>query len=93
MDIVEFKEWFWDKFATWRGKSDKGITEFANFLGVKQPTVSSWTKGPYTPRGKNLALVAKVYPDVYEVLGLSSPAGAGVPSLPAWERGLKFRVR
>jgi transcriptional regulator with XRE-family HTH domain len=81
INIVNFGEWIWEKFYEWRGKSTKGVSEFAKHLGVKQPTVSAWMKGEYGPRGENLKRIAEKYPDVYAVLGLPMPEQATDPDL------------
>ena len=68
-EIVEFKDWLWEKFYEWRGKTTLGVTDFSAYLDIKQPTITAWMKGEYNPRGKNLVKLGEKYPDVYEVLG------------------------
>jgi transcriptional regulator with XRE-family HTH domain len=79
-NCVDFKQWIWNKFDEWRRGTTRGVTEYASYLGVNQPTVSAWLKGSYGPRGDSLRKLAKVYPDVYEVFGESPPLpSSGLP--------------
>jgi transcriptional regulator with XRE-family HTH domain len=87
IEFVTFKEWIWEKFYEWRGKTTRGVSEYAKYLEVKQPTVSAWMKGEYGPRGENLKKLAEKYPDVYDALGLPVPGngdGQDVPGLGDW---------
>jgi len=72
---MEFSEWINKKFMTWRGDSRRTISEFAAMIGVSQPLMSKWMKrdGPIPTSKQAIDAIAAVYPDVYEVLGLSRP--------------------
>lgn len=71
---MEFKEWFNQQFAEWRGTSRRGVSDFAEYLGLKQPQVSDWLNGRYKPRGENADLLAgKLGPEVYDALGIRRP--------------------
>lgn len=72
MMMMEFKTWLWAKFDEWRKGTTRGVTEFAAFLKVGQPSLSGWLKGEYSPGSASLKKIAKVYPDVYEVFGEKS---------------------
>ena len=80
INLVEFREWFWGKFDRWRGKTTKGPTAYARYLGIKQQYVSDWLSGKYTPKSQeHIQLLAEKYPDVYQVLGLRDPLDALPP--------------
>lgn len=73
---MTFKEWLYQKFHEWEkstGERQTGVS-FARYLGVTQPTLSSWLNGKYIPKGRGLAILAKKLGyDVYEVVGLPTP--------------------
>ena len=76
MRIVEFKDWFWEKFDEWRGKTVKGPTDFARYLGIRQQYVSNWLSGKYKPKSlEQIAKIAERFPEVYEVLGVQPFGG------------------
>lgn len=59
--------------------NDRSITDFAEFVGVKQPVMSSWMKkGGKKPRNQQsiVKLVGAFGPEVYDVLGLPRPASS-----------------
>ena len=72
---MEFSDWINAKFMDWCGKRRRTVTEFADYLGVKQPSVSKWMKkgGPTPDMASTLKLAARFGPEVYDVLGLVRP--------------------
>lgn len=73
---VDFSDWITKKYVAWRGDAignDRSISEFADLVGVTQPTMSRWMKkGGQKPRDQQsiVKLVEAFGPEVYEVLGL-----------------------
>lgn len=50
------------------------LDDFAKYLGVSQPTVSSWLNGKRRPTGKNIDTIADLLgPEIYDLLGLQRP--------------------
>lgn len=73
---MEFNDWLNAQFMKWQGDHRRTITEFAAYLGVKQPALTMWLKdkNPSRPDYKNaIKLAAKLGPEVYEVLGMIRP--------------------
>jgi transcriptional regulator with XRE-family HTH domain len=66
---MQFKDWLWGKYDEWRKGTNRGVVEFAAYLGVKQPSLSGWLSGNYTPGAASLKKIAEIYPDVLEVFG------------------------
>lgn len=57
----------------------RSITDFADYVGVKQPVMSSWMKkGGKIPRsqGSITKLVRAFGPEVYDILGLPRPGSS-----------------
>jgi predicted DNA-binding protein YlxM (UPF0122 family) len=88
--MLEFWEWITKKYVDYRGDAigqDRSITEFANWVGVSQQTMSGWMKkGGKLPRSQKSItnLVKKFGPEVYDVLGLPMPeASFPIDSLPS----------
>ncbi len=84
MKMMEFSEWINRKFVEWRGPSRKTVTDFAEYIGVPQQTMTHWmTPKSAIPHAKNLKkLVARYGNEVYEVMGLQSPSdGVTIPLL------------
>lgn len=73
---MEFWEWMNQKYIEWRGSGRGTISEFADFIGVRQSVMSSWMKrGGKNPGRANLAKIAsKLGPEVYIILKLSPPS-------------------
>lgn len=92
---VDFKDWFWDKFNEWRGKTTNGPVAFARYLDIKPQYVSSWLSGKYRPRKlEHIAVLAEHYPDVYDVLGMEPPNNqAAFESLPPDLRAAYLEVQ
>jgi hypothetical protein len=79
---MDFSDWITKKYVAWRGDAVgnvRSITDFADFVGVKQPVMSSWMKkGGKIPRsqGSISKLVRAFGPEVYDVLGLPRPGSS-----------------
>lgn len=81
---MNFPQWFEKQFLEWQLKEGgrKTVHEFAAFLGVSQPTVSTWLNGTREPTGKNVDKIAeKLDHEVYEILGLRTPKIYNDPQL------------
>lgn len=73
---MKFGNWLSKKFLEWQLSQGerKTITQFAEYLGVPQPSLSEWMASKYIPRGQSLAKLAeKLGYEVYEILGVSRP--------------------
>jgi transcriptional regulator with XRE-family HTH domain len=83
--IMEFSEWLTQKYIDWRGDAigkDRTISEFAQMVGVSQPTMSYWMKkGGKIPRAKSSIqkLVDTFGYEVYDILGLPKPEAEKIP--------------
>jgi hypothetical protein len=93
--IMEFSEWLTQKYIEWRGDAignNRSISDFAQMVGVSQPTMSFWMKrGGKIPRAKDSIqhLVNAFGFEVYDVLGLPKPGSENyIGQLP-----LPFRER
>jgi hypothetical protein len=69
IDVVTFDKWLWGKFDDWRRGTTRGVTEFALYLDVSQPSMTRWLKGELSPSSKSIKKIAERYPDVYEAFG------------------------
>lgn len=53
-DRERFSQYIRDRFYKWRGSTDKTWVDFAEYLGVTQPTMAAWKnaylKRPLSPR-------------------------------------------
>ncbi len=84
---MEFKDWFYQKYVEWRGRSRGSLAGFAAHLGVSQAIVSNWANGHRVgPEGYQvITTIARKYPEVYGVLGLPMPYGNEVQQIAeAW---------
>jgi len=84
---MEFKDWFYQKYVEWRGRSRGSLAGFAAHLGVSQAIVSNWANGHRAgPEGYQvITTIARKYPEVYGVLGLPMPYGNEVQQIAeAW---------
>lgn len=73
---MDFRQFLEVKYLEWQRESGgrKTVLEFANYLGVKQQTVSNWWNGERLPQGENIhKLALKLGMEVYDVLGLDRP--------------------
>ena len=74
---MEFQKWLLQKYLDWQAEQGRPRTEvdFAEYLGVKQQSLSAWLRGYYQPKGYAavMALVAKYGPEVYTALGADEP--------------------
>ena len=72
MDKEKVSQWITDKFLDWQKQSGKRktITEFAEYLGVGNTTLTKWMNGDRTPRGIYIEMVArKLGDEIYALLG------------------------
>jgi transcriptional regulator with XRE-family HTH domain len=61
--------------------------EFADYLGVKRPSLTMWMNGDHLPDGKNIDKVAKVLgPEVYDAFGLPRPDPNLMAITNRWDR-------
>lgn len=61
---MTFQEWLFNKYLTWQAEqgSPRTETDFADYLGVKQQSLSAWMRGYYKPRGyKAVTQLYKMY--------------------------------
>jgi transcriptional regulator with XRE-family HTH domain len=63
MEMMEFKDWINKKFVEWRGDTRLGVTDFAKYLGISQPTMSSWMSGVIPKAPHNIEKLAEKYGD------------------------------
>lgn len=84
MKIMDFSDWLNKKFVEYRGDTRRTISDFAAYIGVRQPVMSNWMKkGGNTPKNVNLLKIAKALgPEVYDVLGLPRPPLDNFEALP-----------
>lgn len=69
-------EWLEKKHLEWQTQlgERKKAKEFAEHLGIKPTTYSSWVNGGVLPTGDNLKLVAgKLGYEIYDILGVPRP--------------------
>lgn len=73
---MDFSEWITKKYVEWRGPAigrERTITEYAEWLGITQQTVSSWMQpdGKVATSKKSIQKLAEKYGDeVYFALGI-----------------------
>jgi len=84
---MEFWEWITQKYIQWRGDAvgrERSISQFAQEIGVKQPTLSTWMqKSGRVPDGESIRKLADYFgPEIFEILGITSGAW-GTAYLPA----------
>jgi hypothetical protein len=74
---MDFQTWITKKYVKWRGEAvgrNRSVSDFADFIGVKQQAMSSWMNGSIPKRHETITkLVAKFGPEVYDVLGIPNP--------------------
>jgi hypothetical protein len=72
---MEFKDWFFQKYVEWRGRSRRSLAGFAAHLGVSQAIASNSANGHRAgPEGYPvITAIPRKYPEVYGVLGLPMP--------------------
>lgn len=72
-----FSEWITEKFLDWQKSAGerKTLIEFADWIGVSQPSLSDWMSGKYKPKGsKNIhRLYIKLGPEIFDVLEMERP--------------------
>jgi transcriptional regulator with XRE-family HTH domain len=84
---MEFKDWFYQKYTEWRGRSHRSLAEFAQHLGLSQAIASNWVNGQRShPESYHvITALAYKYPEIYSVLDLPAPYGDDVQQLAeAW---------
>jgi DNA-binding transcriptional regulator YiaG len=84
---MEFKDWFYQKYTEWRGRSRRSWAGFAAYLGISQAIVSNWANDHRaSPEGYQVIIaIAHQYPEIYRVLGLPVPYGDEVQQIAeAW---------
>jgi transcriptional regulator with XRE-family HTH domain len=69
---MEFKDWFYQIFSEWRGRSRRSLAGFAAHLGISQAIASNWVNDHRAgPEGYQvITAIAHEYPEIYRVLGL-----------------------
>lgn len=71
--MISFKDWINQKYIDYLQShgEHRTITEFAEYIGVSQGTMSAWMNGTRTPgRQKTIDLMISVFgPEVYAVIG------------------------
>ncbi len=86
MNAAALPKWLLDHFRKWEAATGRKqtVSEFARWLGIKQPTVNRWMTGDSTPAGENLRRLAhKLGPEIYDVLGVPRPEDpSGLEDLP-----------
>ena len=73
---VKFSQYLEMKFLEWqtKGGKRKTVVEFADYIGVKQQTLSKWWNSDGKPEGENVRKLADKFGlEVYDVLGLPRP--------------------
>jgi transcriptional regulator with XRE-family HTH domain len=73
---MEFKQYLEKKYLEWQNREGgrKTITEFADFLGISQPTISNYMTGARKPdTEKAMKIANKLGIEVYDVLGIPRP--------------------
>jgi len=74
--LNSFRQFLEIQFLEWQQRSGgrKTVFQFAEYLGVKQQTVSNWWNETRMPQGENVRKIAeKLGVEVYDVLGLPRP--------------------
>ena len=95
---MSFHQWIKSKYLEWRGDAigrDKSISQFAEYIGIPQPTVSTWMLGKNEPKDERSirALADRFGPDVFDVLNVD-PGQWGTSYLPVdLRRRLEHAVR
>lgn len=60
---MEFKDWINKKFVEWRGNTRRGVSDYAEYIGVPQPTISSWLNGVKPRSPHNIEKLFLIYKD------------------------------
>lgn len=84
--VVDFKEWITQQYLEWRGDAygrTNTVSDFADYLDVKQQMVSSWMNGNSKPSLKSINKLAfRLGYEVYDVL-----------EIPEDERPVRYDIR
>jgi hypothetical protein len=86
---MEFKDWINKKFVEWRGETRLGITDYSNYIGVSQQTMSSWMNGVIPKAPHNVLKLAEKYGD--EIYDFGIPRSE--TPLSAFPPGIRRRLR
>ena len=90
LTVMNFPKFLEIKFLEWQhGEGGRRtVKEFAEWLGVKQSTVSMWWNGTNTPRDSDIirTLAVRLGMEVYDVLGLERPDPDLIYIEDRWER-------
>lgn len=73
MDKAKVTQWIMDKFLDWQKQQGqrRTITDFSEYIGVGNATVTKWLNGDRTPRGVYVDIVArKLGDEIYELMGM-----------------------
>ena len=73
---MNFPQFLESKFLEWQQKQGgrRTVADFANWIGVKQSTLSMWWNSGVDPSGESIRLIAKKLGlEVYDVLGIPRP--------------------
>jgi len=84
---MEFSDWIYNQYFKWRGDSRKTLTQYANFLGIPQPTLSAWfNRTRLMPSDYRVIVsIAHKHPDVYRALELPLPYSSEIQQIAeAW---------
>lgn len=75
--LSQLGKWLRNKYLEWQlSEGDRRtVVEFAEYLGVPQPSLSEWMGGKYAPRGRSVAkLGGKLGFEIYDILDVPRPA-------------------
>lgn len=73
---VNFPRFLESKFLEWQNNQGerRTVAEFANWIGVKQSTLSMWWNSGVSPSGESVRLLSeKLGLEVYDVLNIPRP--------------------
>lgn len=87
--MMGFSKFLEMKFIEWQQLEGgrKTVKEFAEWLGFKQSTVSTWWSDKYPPNEESANKLAnRLGPEVYDVLGMERPDPLLTRIEQVWER-------
>lgn len=76
MQCMKFAQFLEMKFVEWQQKEGgrRSVADFAQWIGIKQSTLSMWWNSGVAPSGESVKLLSlKLGLEVYDVLGLPRP--------------------
>jgi transcriptional regulator with XRE-family HTH domain len=78
-----FRDWLEKRFYEWRGDRLLSISDFADYLGVQQQSVSGWWNGRSIPSSSDhITKLAAAFPDIYDILEVVDPRTQLPPQVP-----------